>query len=41
MPRLVSDPVLFFVGTDIYLSHIAPRQVIEAIATREWVIPTQ
>ena len=27
--------------TDIYLSHIAPRQVIEAIATRDWVIPTQ
>jgi len=27
--------------TDIYLSHIAPRQVIDAIATRDWVLPTQ
>jgi len=24
--------------TDIYLSHIAPKQVIDAISTREWSI---
>jgi integrase len=24
--------------TDVYLSHIAPKQVIEAIASREWTV---